>query len=111
MKRLKLNQGLSYPTKGFSCIKGAPFDAEDDLAEKLLGTGRFEEISEPALDTDLEAKEISADDIGRMKKDELIALAEKYGINIEDCRNNDERAERIQGFLGLSSFAKMGLEN
>ena len=41
MKRLKLNQGLSYTTKGFSCIKGAPFDAEDDLAEKLLGTGRF----------------------------------------------------------------------
>lgn len=111
MKRLMLNQGLSYAMKGFSCVKGAPFDAEDDLAAKLLGTGRFEEISEPVPDAGSEERGLSADDIARMKKDELIALAEKHGVNIEDCRNNDERAGRIQGFLGLSSFAQMGLED
>lgn len=111
MKRLKLNQGLSYTMKGFSCVKGASFNAEDDLAEKLLGTGRFEEISDPAPDVEPEEKELSADDIARMKKDELITLAEKHGINIENCRNNDERARRIQGFFGLSNFAQMGLED
>lgn len=111
MKRLKLNQGLSYAMKDFSCVKGAPFDAEDNLAEKLLKTGRFEEISGPVPDEEPEKNNPSADDIARMKKDELIALAEEYGINIEDCRNNDERAERIQGALGLASFVQMGLED
>ena len=57
MKRLSLNTGLSYSIKGFSCVKGEPFEVEDGLAEQLLATGRFDEqpvIANPAeeLDTD-----------------------------------------------------------
>lgn len=111
MKRLKLNQGLSYAMKGFSCVKGVLFNAEDGLAEKLLKTGRFEEISEPFPDVEPEGKGLSADDIVGMKKDELIALAVEHGINIEDCKNNDERAGRIQSALGLASFVQMGMED
>lgn len=112
MKRLKLVQGLSYAMKGFSCVKGALVDVGDDLAEKLLETGRFEDESglEPAPDEGGEKEEPSADDIARMKNDELIALAKERGINIGDCKNKDERIERIQGALGLVSFVQMGLE-
>ena len=57
MKRLSLNTGLSYSIRGFSCVKGEPFEVEDGLAEQLLATGRFDEqpvIANPAeeLDTD-----------------------------------------------------------
>ncbi len=112
MKRLRLIQGLSYAMKGFSCVKGALVDVDDDLAEKLLETGRFEQESEPepAPDVGGGKEELSADAIARMKKDELIALAEERGIDIGDCKNNDERVERIQGALGLVSFVQIGLE-
>lgn len=116
MKRLRLIQGLSYAMKGFSCVKGALVDVEDDLAEKLLETGRFDQESEPESELELVTnegagkEEPSADAIAMMKKGELIALAEERGINIEDCKNNDERIERIQGALGLVSFVQMGLE-
>lgn len=111
MKRLKLNKGLSFAMKGFSCTKGKSFEVEDNMAEKLLKTGRFEEVSEPMPNEGSESKKLSAEDISGMKKDELIALAEEYGINIEDCKNNNERAERIQGALGLTNFTQMGMEN
>lgn len=111
MKKLKLVKGLSYTTKGFSCVKAVPFDAEDGLSEKLLKTGRFEEISEPALNVEPAEEKLSVDDIARMKKDELIAVAAEHGVDIEGCKNNDERAERIQGALGLVSFVKMGMED
>ena len=51
MKRLSLNTGLSYSIRGFSCVKGEPFEVEDGLAEQLLAPGRFDEppvIANPA---------------------------------------------------------------
>ena len=55
MKRLSLNTGLSYSIRGFSCVKGEPFEVEDGLAEQLLATGRFDEqpvIANPAEELD-----------------------------------------------------------
>ena len=55
MKRLSLNTGLSYSIRGFSCVKGEPFEVEDGLAEQLLATGRFDEqsvIDNPAEESD-----------------------------------------------------------
>lgn len=55
MKRLSLNTGLSYSIRGFSCVKGEPFEVEDGLAEQLLATGRFDEqtvIDNPADESD-----------------------------------------------------------
>ena len=55
MKRLALNTGLSYSRRGFSCVKGEPFEVEDGLAEQLLATGRFDEqpvIANPAEESD-----------------------------------------------------------
>lgn len=56
-------------------------------------------------------KVLSADSISRMKKPELEALAAEKNINISDCNNNDERAAKICGVLGLASLVQMGLEN
>ena len=55
MKRLSLNTGISYSIRGFSCVKGEPFEVEDGLAEQLLATGRFDEqpvIANPAEESD-----------------------------------------------------------
>ncbi len=56
-------------------------------------------------------KVLSADSISRMKKPELEALAAEKNINISDCNNNDERAAKICGVLGLASLVQMGLED
>ncbi len=135
MRRLKLIQGLSYAVRGFSCTSGVPFDAEDDIAGRLLSTGRFEELQcvsagndEPGDKTgdgtddgtsvwmdlsgkELSGKELSADGISRLKKAELEALAAEKGIDISDCANNDARAAKICGALGLASMVQMGLED
>ena len=42
MKRLKLIKGLSFCMMNFSCKKGEPFCVDDEKAEALLSTGRFE---------------------------------------------------------------------
>lgn len=170
MRRLKLIQGLSYAVRGFSCALGVPFDVEDDLAERLLFTGRFEELPcvpdnddiedeaettlldcldsfgdnedklgdmtpdmdngmtngidmtpgmdntekagvVPDNDKQLSERELSADGIAKMKKAELEALAAEKQIDISDCNNNDERAAKICGMLGLASTVQMGLED
>lgn len=42
MKKLKLTKGLSFSMRDFSCKKGEPFCVNDEKAEELLSTGRFE---------------------------------------------------------------------
>lgn len=141
MRRLTLKRGLSYSMRGFSCVKEVPFYVDDDIAGRLMNTGRFDDITaadynegQPAepeavnptgpeeINTAeqgllpgpeenlLDKPDISAELIEKMKKDELIALAENYNINISDCKNNEERVKRIQGALGVVSFAQMGFE-
>ena len=138
MKKVCLKVGLSYTTKGFSCVNGITVDVEDDIAEKLVKTGRFAIVRDvvkddpPAIPTvngtgtppangndgggqnaappvvpDVE--QLSADMINHMKKDELIALAAEKSIDISDCNNNDERAAKICGMLGLASTVNLGL--
>jgi hypothetical protein len=111
MKNLILKKGLSYSMKGFSCTRGNPVSVEDDVATILLATGRFEEGGTPDAPETEKSKDVSAEDITKMKKDELIEFAEAHDIDIADCSNNDERIARIQGALGLASFAQMGLED
>lgn len=137
MKRLSLNTGLSYSIRGFSCVKGEPFEVEDGLAEQLLATGRFDEqpvIANPAeeLDTDNtgagaedeepEAPEngagagagvedgLTASKVSQMRNADLLALAKEKNISLEGCSKHDEYVERINGVLGLVDFSKLGLE-
>lgn len=117
MKNLILVKGRTYTRKGFTCSNGTPFFVDDELAESLLATGRFENIpieendGEQASDNAEEPSLPSADDIAKMKKDELIAFAAEHDIDISDCNTNKEKIERIQGVLGVASFTSMGLED
>lgn len=113
MKKLELKQGLSYAMRGFSCVRGVPFDVADDIAEKLLSTGRFEELQGGINDETeyIPEKELSADDIAKLRKPELEKLAAEKNIDISGCANNDARVEKICGMLGLASMAQMGLED
>lgn len=130
MKKLVLNTGLSYSIRGFSCVNGKPFEVEDGLAEQLLKTGRFtalqtkvaeeipfmpqsEEPDETPVDTENQEEdkkpeeELTAAKIAKMRNEELIALAERKGINLDGCKKHDEYVERIQGALGLVNFEEL----
>lgn len=111
MKRLELIKGLSYTARGFSCEKGKPFEVSDEEAAKMLKTGRFKKLEDvlPVSNEEPGAL-LSADAVNAMKKDELLALAEEKGIDISECKNNEERAEKICGMLGLASTVQLGLE-
>ncbi len=110
MKKICLKTGLSYAAKGFSCIKGIPVDVEDEVAEKLMGTGRFE-IADEGLEAPGPMDDGPAPaDIRSMKKDELIAFAEAHGIDIQGCNNNGERVSRIQDALDVMDFAQADYE-
>ena len=45
-----------------------------------------------------------------MKKDELIAFAEAQGIDVSDCKNNEERIQRIQSGMDINAFARLTSE-
>ena len=124
MKKVCLKVGLSYATRGFSCVKGSSCIVDDNIAAKLLKTGRFEiadveliapapvaSVPEPmALVSEPADSPLKAANITSMKKDELIAFAEAHGINIEDCKNNEERIQRIQSEMDLGVFVRLASE-
>lgn len=103
MKIICLKTGLSYAAKGFSCVKGSPVEVEDDIADGLMKTGRFD-----IVDVGFEAAKTSdrSADIASMKKGELTAFAKEHGIDIEDCKNNGERIQRIQDVMALEGFTQ-----
>lgn len=92
MKRLELIKGLSYSTRTFSAKKAVPFDAEDDVAEKLMETGRFKEIE--SIPDPTEEKPLD-----KMKTAELEAFAAEKGIDISGCKSNAVRVEAIKAAL------------
>lgn len=117
MKKVCLMTGLSYVAKGISCMKGKAVDVEDDVAERLMKTGRFEitdvepmipGFAEPA--SEFLAPEGKSANITSMKKDELIAFAEAQGIDVADCKNNEERIQRIQSEMDLKAFTQLASE-
>lgn len=136
MKKLSLIKGLSYSLRGFSCVKGKPFEVEDELAEQLIGTGRFEEMAmemseedvtppagtDPAIppttppaDLDHDGKqkqddELTASKVAKLRNEELLALAEEKNISLDGCTKHDEYVKRINEALNLVDFASLGLE-
>ena len=153
MKKVCLKAGLSYVARGVSCVKGSPIYVEDNMAEKLLKTGRFEIVdvepvspvaaapaqdspvpgfadssmgflepgfTAPALDYPVLGSEdlvsrspalaARSASITSMRKDELIAFAEAQGISIGDCKNNEERIQRIQSEMDIGAFARLASE-
>lgn len=127
MKKVCLKTGLSYVAKGISCRKGKVVEVEDDVAARLLKTGRFEimgmesvvpefvDLAPESLAPESPAPESPAPagthtNITSMKKDELIAFAEEQGIDVVDCKNNEERIQRIQSEMNIKAFARLASE-
>lgn len=110
MRKVCLKTGLSYVAKGISCRKGKVVDVEDDVAEKLMKTGRFEAVDTAPIDPESAAPEGKSANITSMKKDELIAFAEAQGIDVSDCKNNEERIQRIQSGMDINAFARLASE-
>lgn len=136
MKRLLLTKGLSYSAMNFSCRKGSSFLVDDEMAEKLIATGRFEMLGVVNISSTAEGNgdsnknqtlnnsmddglkpgkpgdetELTAELIEKMKKDELIALAAEKDIDIKDCKSNDDRIDRIKEALGLMNFGSLEFE-
>lgn len=105
--KVRLIKGLSYTTPSFNCRKGEEINISDEAGADLIKTGRFEEVTPKESstrdnnDNDGKNEKISTEFIDKMKMPELIALAEEKGIDISDCKNNEERAEKIKATLGL----------
>lgn len=101
--KVRLLKGLSYTTPSFSCRKGEEINISDEIGADLVKSGRFEEVTseESTKGNNGDDEKLSAESIDKMKMPELIALAEEKGIDISDCKNNEERAEKIKGALGL----------
>lgn len=122
MKKVCLKTGLSYVAKGISCRKGKVVEVEDDVAARLLKTGRFEimgmesvvpEFVDPVPESPAPESPAPAGtptNITSMKKDELIAFAEEQGIDVADCKNNEERIQRIQSEMDINAFARLASE-
>jgi hypothetical protein len=119
MRILELTKGLSYFTPGMNCKaeRGKPFEVEDELADRLMNTGRFIEKAPDTpskdygggTDTLSEQEETSTEsdedgaftekDIDNMKMSELLAIAVEKGIDISECNNNDARKAVIKAAL------------
>lgn len=117
MKKVCLKTGLSYVAKGISCRKGKVVEVEDDVAARLLKTGRFEIMGMESvvpefvdLAPESPAPAGNPTNITSMKKDELIAFAEEQGINVADCKNNEERIQRIQSEMDIKAFTRLASE-
>ncbi len=123
MRKLMLKKGRSFNMINFSCTNGIPFIVDDETALELLNTGRFDDLGIVSTPKEPETcvasdgsqiperpdngGELTAEHIEKMKKDDLIALAEEKSIDIKDCSNNEERIERIKGALGLVNFGTL----
>lgn len=108
MKKIILVKGRSYSTREISCDRSDPIEVyDDDFYNKLMKTGRFKELQIVNEDnvTNFGKGEDSVKIFDQMKKDELIAYAEEKGIDISECKNNEERIVTIKIAMEGSSIA------
>ena len=82
----------------------------DDVAARLLKTGRFEIVDSEPVASESAAPAGKSANITSMKKEELITFAEAQGIDVSDCKNNEERIQRIQSGMDINVFARLASE-
>lgn len=111
MKKVCLKAGISYVAKGVSCVRGEAVEVEDDVAVRLMKTGRFEIVDvESVVPESVASANGQSTNITSMRKEDLIAFAEAQGIDVKDCKNNEERIQRIQREMDLKVFTRLASE-
>lgn len=105
MKKLQLMKGLSYSTMKVSAVKGVPFSIEDDVAEILMKTGRFEEMPEEddTVVGGTEAPKHFAD----MTKAELETFAAANNIDLRGCKSKADMLAKASTFAGNAAEGKI----
>ncbi len=102
--KIKLIKGLSYrggKDGTLRATKDKPFCIVKTMEEAraAIATGHFKFVEE------IKDKEPEKT-IGKMTKDELEDYAAELGVDISDCKNNDERKEAIKKALEEAGSAK-----
>lgn len=106
MKKLQLMKGLSYSTMKVSAVKGVPFSIEDDVAEILMKTGRFEEMPE---EDDTVAGEIEAfKRFADMTKAELETFAATNAIDLWGCKSKADMLAKVEVFAEKAAEVDFG---
>ncbi len=105
MYKLKLIKGLSYSggiDRKLNATRSNPFCFVETVeeVEAAIASGHFQLVEEPkAKEPEKTGTQDGNKNIGKMTKDELEAYAAELGVDISECKNNDERKELIKKAL------------
>ena len=93
--KVKLIKGRSYSAKGVNVTAGSPIFETDDgnLAKRLIASGHFEAVAEPANGNSGEIKEKPVD---KMTEAELDAYAKEKGIDLTGLSKKADKLAKIQ---------------
>ncbi len=101
MKRLKLTKGLSFSMMNFSCKKGKPFCVDDEKAEKLFSTGRFEMLG-------VVGESLKTEGNGGPDKNQSPVLDDSQNLQSDNLDDNEEPRKSDDGAeLTAESIEKM----
>lgn len=120
--KLKLIKGLSYRGGKEGILKATkdkPFCFVETMeeAEAAIASGHFQlvevpKVEVPKTEVPKQPSNPSPDkSIGKMTKDELEAYAVEIGVDISECKNNDERKDAIKNALEKAESKKPEPDN
>lgn len=105
MIKLKLIKGLSYRggrDGSLKATKDKPFCYVETMeeAQEAIASGHFQMVEGEQAIPGKPVNDIPpAKAVDDMTKDELLAYAKEKGIDLSECKNNDERKETIKKAL------------
>ena len=103
--KLKLIKGLSYrggKDGTLRATKDKPFCVVETLeeAQAAVASGHFQLVEELKVKETEKAPDPDATkSLSKMTKDELEAYAAEIGVDLSECKNNDERKDAIKKAL------------
>lgn len=93
MATVTLIGNYTLMTHGQTFRRGRATEVSDELAKELENTGKFE----VCFTSDVEQTVSIEEEIAKATSTAAVKeLAEKYDIDISNCKNNDERKAAIQ---------------
>lgn len=114
MYKIKLIKGLSYwggKEGAIRVTKGSPFCEVKTLeeAQEAVDTGYFTLIGEVKTENTAQVQ-FTQEAIDKLNKADLLVLAEQHGINLAECKTNEDRKEVIIQALGLNEQDETEIE-
>lgn len=117
MVKVKMIKGRSYHGAVTTNRKNQFAECSEEVADSLIESGHFSLIGEVTDEDAMEDHEdvgsasaqeqLNGKSISRMNTEELVAFAEKIGVDISSCKNNEEK----KALLKIASKAMTDDEN